>query len=365
MKFCIVLLCYATYCMAKPQLGFSEFSPFGRMMVPNVDSESDMIEGFVDSKKIKTKTTVENKDGVKTVTTTKKGPHYFSKVTRMSGGREKGRPMKIKDFDKIGPSPLLLGGVPMMMSLMGEAKQLFGDVKRNNSCKSCKATQYCNGWGECQDKKVEGGQCLSSNECKKGLFCIWGFCNKGEEGEAGTLCKNNTDCDDGLCCLITEKMERNICSPRLSEGSPCNQNQGFKMSTMSFGFGDRIKKRDTDEQCVNPCQDGLECKYTGPIASDAKMCMKKELKSTSPKDVEEEDESSGEEDEASDEEGSDHGDKAASNKIEPTTTDGTELPDSNKNKNSDKKKKGAKKVAQKNTKAKGKKKDNKHIQFHA
>lgn len=41
--------------------------------------------------------------------------------------------------------------------------------------------------GICVDKKKEGALCLTNKECKKALLCVFGVCNKAEEGEAGTL----------------------------------------------------------------------------------------------------------------------------------------------------------------------------------
>jgi len=268
------LLCLCIYSInGLPQFGFpfSKFTDFALPEIPSFGSDDfalpeaglRMALPSVDGTKVnKTTSKKKLKDGTVVKTTNINGPNFMvheeSAFKSSKGGLSSNTAGKEGKFPNIGS--LLLGGVPMLGNLMRPDSKMT-----KKECKSsCKSSEFCDeDIGKCVPRLGEGFECMANKNCEKDLKCVWGICNKANNGESGTLCNTAKDCEADMNCINLGNLlsEDKFCTPKMNEGAVC---------------GGIINTASGNDEKINPCARGLKCALVG--SSENKLCVRESYK---------------------------------------------------------------------------------------
>ncbi|XP_043915257.1 dickkopf-related protein 3-like [Protopterus annectens] len=141
-------------------------------------------------------------------------------------------------------------GVPI--SETGKRCLLDSHCEKDQYCQSSLMTSQCQ---ECKSKEVA---CSRDGECCLGYLCVWGKCTEGIlRGESGTICRQQENCERGLCCRHQKGLLLPVCSPLPTEGQLCQSSENSLLGLIGWGQLFRVPSG----HC--PCADGLLCTKTG------------------------------------------------------------------------------------------------------
>ncbi|KAF5905110.1 dickkopf-related protein 3-like [Clarias magur] len=141
--------------------------------------------------------------------------------------------------------------------------QSSGKENDDHECiidEDCEKGKYClyeEHHSGCMPCKRPDAICRKDEECCEGQLCVLGRCMNSTKGEAGTICQEQNDCDNDLCCAFYEGLLFPVCIPKPKEREPCSISTNHLMDLLSWDLGHRSPK----EHC--PCTGDLQCQHLG------------------------------------------------------------------------------------------------------
>uniref|UniRef100_A0A4W3GYK2 Dickkopf-related protein 3 n=1 Tax=Callorhinchus milii TaxID=7868 RepID=A0A4W3GYK2_CALMI len=112
---------------------------------------------------------------------------------------------------------------------------------------------------KCLKSGTQDESCTRDAECRSEHLCVWGHCRRNaSKGENGTICEQQLDCSNNMCCAFQTDLLFPVCSPLPTEHQLCHNPLQNLLDIITWEF----EPEGALDHC--PCAKGLICQPQRP-----------------------------------------------------------------------------------------------------